>query len=62
MEFESLRLFNGDFFMKEFMYNANNKYQKRTPFFSAFSFIDTTSEPEPASLIAKAPTCSPLMS
>lgn len=32
------------------------------PVLSARSFIETTSEPDPASLIAKAPICSPLRS
>lgn len=32
------------------------------PFFSARVFIDTTSEPEPGSLMANAPMCSPEIS
>ena len=31
------------------------------PFLSALSFMETTSDPEPASLIANAPICSPLI-
>ncbi|MNY56409.1 hypothetical protein D3C86_1924870 [compost metagenome] len=35
---------------------------KRSPFLSARSFMETTSEPAFGSLIASAPTCSPLIS
>ena len=33
-----------------------------SPSLSALSFMETTSEPDPTSLIASAPTCSPLIS